>query len=202
MAGCGASQTTGSAIRDTSACADLAAIDACNAREDCVWEGRCRDPVDACEPIEPAHLPGDGPSFERGDPCERAQPGCAWSVRAQRCVRFVAVPVCPSTLAEAETAPVRCNHADQPPLACTYGDTVCRCVAPTYCGGPVPPPSIAYPASSFVCSGPVDARGCPTAGAVSGAPCAAAPDVVCSTCTTLARCVDGRWQIAELPPRP
>lgn len=200
-AGCGGSQATAPAHGDERRAAESTTSTAHDADEARVEDARAHDALDPYEQIQLGRSHGYGPSFERGDPCELAQAGCAWSTSLQRCATFVRVPACPPTLADAQATALSCNHAS-PSLTCTYGETVCRCDAPAYCGGPAPPPWLAHPASTFVCIPPIDARGCPTSTIREGTPCGAEPDVVCSTCATAARCVNGRWQVTELPPRP
>lgn len=177
-------------------CASLADFGACRASGRCVWEVACRDPVSECELLWPE------PVFDEGDPCERLRPGCAWSTSARRCVPFVAVPACPSTLAEASALAVSCDHSGQLALECHYGTTHCRCERTAYCGGAPPPPELEHPAAVFACIPPIDARGCPTSPIRDGARCSADPQVYCETCRTSAQCVNGRWRVAQLPPRP
>ncbi|MEZ4339698.1 MAG: hypothetical protein R3B82_24020 [Sandaracinaceae bacterium] len=168
----------------------------------CVWDpagSACRDPVDACEAVVPEPSWRGQPLFRGADPCENVLPGCAWSAAARRCVPFAPVTRCPASLDEARTASVSCDHSQQPELSCRYRQTRCECRAPTRCpGGMAPDPAQASPPSQWTCVSPTDERGCPTAGARSGAPCQLDPDVMCTTCTGAAQCVGGRWRVRTL----
>jgi hypothetical protein len=178
------------------ACESLLDFRACRDSGRCVWQGACRAPLSECELLWPE------PVFDRGDPCERLRPGCAWSTSARRCVPFVAVPACPATLAEASALSVQCDHSGQVALECRYGATRCGCERTAYCGGAPPPPELEHPAAAFACIPPIDARGCPTSPIRDGARCRADPRVDCETCMTSAACVNGRWRVRQLPPRP
>jgi len=186
-------------------CDSLDAATCVASRPRCVFDltgRRCRDPVDDCEGVTPDPSWSGQPVFDRGDPCENVRPGCGWSPRDRRCVLFTALTVCPETLDEAQALQVLCDHSGQAPLSCRYGPTRCECVRPHYCGGAPPPPPVRSPPSTFTCTPPFDARGCPTGAVRNGGACRLDPSVVCTSCATSAQCVDGRWRLRRLPPRP
>lgn len=184
------------------ACAGLGWSACAAARTRCIWEGACREPVDDCETITPSPSWSGEPVFSAGDPCENVRPGCGWNPATRRCAPFSQVAACPATLDDARDATVLCNHSAQPELACRYGSTRCLCHAPVYCGGAPPPPTMTPFPRAFTCIPPVDARGCPTGTIRNGTPCRVSPSIECSSCSTSAQCVGGRWRVLRLPPRP
>jgi hypothetical protein len=220
LAGCGASsaetteapvadraEASGSADIEASGSADIEGSGAAEttdvASADAVEElDTHEEAADPCASVVPEPSWQGEPLFVAGDPCERVRVECAWSVTLQRCALAAPVPSCPASLAEAESLAVACDYSLQPALSCTYGDTVCRCVRPHYCGGAPPPPTVESPPATFTCIPPFDDRGCPTGAVREGARCTLDPEVSCVSCTTLVHCERGRWQIQRLPPRP
>ena len=183
-------------------CAGLALADCRRQAGRCVWDGACRDPVDACEAVVPNPTWSGMPIFTSGDPCENVRPECAWNPALGRCSVYAPVPACPATLTAARAATVLCNHSGQLQLECHYGSTHCECDAPAYCGGAPPTPDMESPARAFTCVPPFDARGCPTGAVREGAPCHLGASVVCESCSTSAQCVGGHWHVRRLQPRP
>lgn len=142
----------------------------CRADAGCILERdlSCREPRHECEliQIDPSTRPL---VFATGDPCQYANPACAWDTSARRCAAFVPVPACPATSAEATALSV---HSDQPALSCSYDDgNECACVRTPYCGGAPPGPEQQHPPAIFGCMPEFDDRGCPTRSVREGSRC-------------------------------
>ena len=158
---------------------------------------------DPCAGVTPTRTSNGSPVFSGGDPCEEANPRCAWDAAQRRCATFVAVPECPPALDEAEALRVSCDHSGQATLACTYADADCGCERTPYCGGARPPPDVQYPPAYFRCVPHLDSRGCPSSPPERGARCSLAADVNCNLgCYDVFQCRDGHWHHERLPPRP
>lgn len=188
-------------------CAQLT-YDACDASSECVWDrspgnGLCRAPIDACEVYTPGERGMPEPVMDRGDPCERANPGCAYSVRQRRCVPFVEVTECPASVDAASSVEYFCHHSGQRELECDYPGFFCECYRAPYCGGAAPPPYIEYAPRAFTCFPDVDADGCPRETPQPGSQCTVNPAATCDYgCVTYYQCSNGRWREGQYPPRP
>ena len=184
-------------------CADRAPTE-CTADADCVRMpgGTCRKAANECELIE-LDIATPQPAFDRGDPCERQNPACAWSTTTGRCAPFVPVPSCHASAEEAGSLTVLCDHSEQPALSCSYPGTQCACRRTPYCGGAAPSPDRAHPPAHFSCVPDFADNGCPNREPPANARCDLDPSVQCQLgCYGLYTCENGRWNRRQLPPRP
>ena len=164
----------------------------------------CRAVANECERIE-LELPSGSrtPLFDGGDPCQRKNPACAWSMAAGLCEPFTAVESCPATAEEAARLQVFCEHSDQSALSCSYPGTECACRRAIRCGGAPPPPEVRYAPAVFSCVPDFAPNGCPNRPPPRNARCNLDPSVQCQLgCRWLYTCQRGRWRSRELPPRP
>ena len=105
---------------------------------------------------------------------------------------------CPATFDAAKGA---CDMKIR--MACSYPQGTCTCSSEPWCGGAAPPADF-YQHLSWQCTPKVRSDGCPGQQPPAGSPCSTdgqSCDYTCS-CSLVAQCQHGRWNVQEGPCKP